>query len=222
MKVVTVLKSGGDFDQEYVKRIYNSIDFNYLSQFEIEFVCLSDMDDVPNKIPLWNHHVNDPYFKGWWAKMEIFRPDILDDDIFYLDLDTVIVKPIEEFLTTLKYVSMPIFLNDFYYPEKLATGMMFIPKHIRRHIWDDWDICPEYWMQNLRGDQNFIAENMKDNYYLWGTFNDMVKDFTCSYKAHIIKKYPQHLSPLKVDATKSSVVCFHGSPRPHEVNWQIN
>lgn len=110
----------------------------------------------------------------------------------------------------------PIMLSDFYVPERLASGVMYIPNDVRKIIWDVWSDGPISHMETHRGDQEFIAQTIG---HMCDRFDFLFPDLICSYKAHVIKDYPNHLNPLKIDPTKSKVICFHGKPRPKDVNF---
>ncbi|EPX3281717.1 hypothetical protein ACWY25_004862, partial [Escherichia coli] len=88
MKIALVLRSGGDYNASDVQWLVNQLPKDY------EIICLTDLKclHVPGVkvIPLINQWQK---CRGWWAKIELFRPDITDD-LFYLDLDTVIAGDI--------------------------------------------------------------------------------------------------------------------------------
>lgn len=84
---------------------------------------------------------------GWWAKIELFRPDITDD-LFYLDLDTVIagdIRPILEDPPT----SFTM-LRDFYHPQYRGSGALWIPNSVKAHIWSAFWQDPEGWIARKR------------------------------------------------------------------------
>ena len=208
MKIVTVLKTGKDFDREYVERIAESVPACF------EFVCLSDDPSVPGYIPLKYD------YPTWWSKMEMFRPNIISDDIFYLDLDSIIVDDLSEELRAFDGFTNIIMLSDFYRPEKLASGVMFVPSKFRRRIWNEWiKRNPTAIMSEYRGDQDFIGELVDGEA---SVFDEVFPDWICSYKAHIAKTYPKHVTPQEIDPSKSKIVCFHGKPRPRDVDWRLN
>ena len=91
MKIVIVYKQGGDFTREYVKRIRDGI---LPSRYKFE--CLTD-DPVLFEAEEFCRPLEFDY-PGYWSKMEMFKPSIANDDIFYLDLDTVIREDIDDFL----------------------------------------------------------------------------------------------------------------------------
>jgi hypothetical protein len=47
------------------------------------FVCLSNTDVPCERIPLEHN------WPGWWSKIELFRPELFDDRVLYLDLDVI-------------------------------------------------------------------------------------------------------------------------------------
>ncbi|EFO2868674.1 hypothetical protein IH240_004512, partial [Escherichia coli] len=62
----------------------------------IRSVCLTDAEHIEGveTAPLFYN------WPGWWAKMELFNPDhpvIGKEDLFYLDIDTVITGDLHEF-----------------------------------------------------------------------------------------------------------------------------
>lgn len=64
-----------------------------------QFACLSDVD-VPGVecIPLKHD------WSGWWAKLELFRPD-MPTDFLYTDLDNVILGPIDELVESQQFIA---------------------------------------------------------------------------------------------------------------------
>lgn len=84
-----------------------------------EFLCLSDVD-VPGVrcIPLKYN------WPGWWAKLEMFRPDIPGDFLF-TDLDNVLLGPIDDF-----------FPGKFTVNGEFGSGLMYIPSNVKSLAWD--------------------------------------------------------------------------------------
>jgi hypothetical protein len=72
------------------------------------------------------------------------------------------------------------------------------------HIWRIWDRCgrPQF---ITGGDQAWI-ESVQPTYDQW---QEMYPDQIFSYKLHCEQGTPDN----------ARVICFHGQPRPHEVNW---
>lgn len=210
--IVCVYKTGGDFDGEYVETIHEKLKHH-------NFVCLTDADDVPKHIP---QKPLQHGWKTWWSKMEMFDPFLTTADILYFDLDTVIVGDnIERMYDACDHHNM-IMLSDFYFPENLASGIMFIPNEQKELFWDEYVDDSDWVINNFRGDQDFLAYVIKKHDIAVDRWNEILPDYIASYKTHVIKSYPQHIKPLEVDVTKSNIICYHGKPRPKDTNWASN
>jgi hypothetical protein len=198
-RVMCVLRSGREYGPQDVAALDHCLK-RFLPGFTLE--CLSDVDVPVPRIPLTEN------WPGWWSKMELFRPGILGD-IFYLDLDTVIVRPIEH-LATIGRLTM---LADFYYPQQIASGLMYLPQSCRAAVWNKWIANPQGHMaENLRGgDQAFLRTipAMRDAECWQKAFPDQV----ISYKVHLIVKAGRKTLP-----ESARIVCFHGKPRPRSVD----
>lgn len=203
MIIACTYKTGGDFDAEYVIHLHEQ-----LGHYG-RFICFTDADDVPDYIEQVKLKHN---WSGWWSKIEMLG---YDEDILSFDLDTIIVGSITEMLhIALKGWERLIMLSDFYFPEKPASGLMYVPNKIGTGLYQKFLTKPDFYMAKYRGDQDFISAQL-DSIDRWDGL--LGQDYICSYKAHIIKSYPKHLKPKQVDATKSKIICFHGKPRPKDV-----
>lgn len=166
----------------------------------VDFECLSNVN-VPGVecIPLKHD------YPGWWAKLELFRPDYPGDFLF-LDLDTVITGPLDDILAVRKLT----LLRDFYrdgkkLKEGLGGGLIYLPEDERAPVWDFWAQQPQLRMREYsRGDQ-FLFEK----FYLQSAarWQDVVPGQVVSWKVHCGRGVP-------LDAR---IVCFHGVPRPWSV-----
>jgi len=141
LTVVCVLKSGGCYTPEYVKRLKDGVDNNLSGH---NFVCLSDVEVPCDRIDL------EKGYHGWWSKIEIFK---LSGPVLYIDLDTVITGDLTEIA---EYPHTFTMLSDFYYPEKPASGIMAFNGNYRS-IFDDYDPSVTY---SGHGDQGYIAEKV--------------------------------------------------------------
>lgn len=204
--VACVLKSGGDFNAEYVERLRDGAAKNLKGH---RFLCLSDVDVPCERMPLRHD------WPRWWSKMELFRPDLDGGDFLYFDLDTLIVGDLSE-IARARDLTM---LSDFFDSKRLASGVMYLPWFDRADVWRKWIKDPERHMRDFRGhgDGGFIG-SVKGKAQRW---QDDVPGQIVSYKAHV--RAPQH--PIEKGNGKipkgARVVCFHGKPRPHEVQWTV-
>lgn len=195
MRAFTVLRSGGEYTPTHVERLEAQI---VTWAPSLELVCLTDYHEASwlgSDIQLTRG------YPGWWSKMELFRPDI-EGDILYFDLDTTIVGPLDGF-----DCGVVTLLRDFYRPDGLGSGLMFLPESARREVWDKWIEKPEHYIANTRrGDQGFLETVWLDRASRW---QDVLPGKVVSYKVDV-------RSTGKVPAG-ASVVCFHGKPRPWAV-----
>lgn len=156
-------------------------------------VCLSDVD-VPGvkTIPLRTD------WPKWWAKLEMFGPS-LDGDVLMIDLDTVVLDlPAMPDRTTV--------LRDFYRHELIGSGLMFVTAEDRARVWEAFNRDPARIMASCRkwprwGDQGFLMDHLAGAQ----RWQDVAGVY--SYKAHCQGGLPGG----------AQVVCFHGKPRPWEV-----
>lgn len=133
---------------------------------------------------------------GWWSKMELFAPE--NESIrpcLFFDLDTYVLGDISDLLQPFEGLGM---LRDFNFPERPASGVMFVPRDTDR-IWREWERCPQLHMDRAgrKGDQAFIGKFC--DWFIQDRFEGIV-----SYKKHA-RENPT-----------GRIVCFHGFPKPHE------
>jgi len=197
LTVACVLRSGKCYDAEYVRRLRHGVVSNLSGPYE--FVCLSDVDVPCKRIPLTTN------WPGWWAKMELFK---LPGPVLYFDLDTVIAGDLSEIAAAAQTHPL-IVLRDFYRTDGFGSGMMGWNSDLR-DLHDKFGAAPDQWRDRLggRGDQGFIEETVdRRDITLW---QDLLPGQVVSYKVHVRdKEFPPD----------ARVVCFHGRPKPHEVNW---
>jgi len=204
---VCVLKTGGDYTPEYVYKLRSMIKKN--TKRKIHFRCLTDSTALklaPEEvIPLRNN------WPGWWSKIELFRHGIFPDSrqVVYFDLDTVILKSIDSLFKPFSGFRM---LDNFRGSTFLMSGIM------------TWDCDLSFIYEKLRnkkaprfskaggdliGDQTFIEKTYKS-----ATRKNPIKIqeslSVISYKRDFLMNDYKH--------NGAQVICFHGQPRPHEVN----
>lgn len=207
MRIYTVLKTGGDFKISHVHALKRQLD--QFAPFD-DFICLSDVN-VPgvNTIKLKSQ------WPGYWAKMELFDPEI-KGDFLYMDLDTVILDDISHF-----EVGKTTLLRDFYRdgvhrsrslnivkPEGLGSGLMYLCEKDRGQVWRAFNRAPLNAINlniNL-GDQGFLEKYFLNDADRW---QDVLPGQVVSWKVHCLAG---HIPP------SAKIVCMHGTPRPWAVN----
>lgn len=166
----------------------------------VEFECISDVS-----IPGIQCRAPSGPWPGWWAKMSLFDPQVPGDFLF-LDLDTVIVGPLDDFLKAKKLT----FLRDFYrdgkkLKEGLGGGLIYVPEFGREDVFRFWQTNPAFNMRlYCRGDQHLFERFYLNTAARW---QDVVPGQVVSWKVHCAKGIPP----------EARVICFHGKPRPWEV-----
>lgn len=202
LTVACVYKPGNGFSEEYVTRLRDGVKEHCKANYE--FVCLTNQR-VPgvNCLPLERSN------RGWWNKLELFR---LQGPIVYFDLDTVIVDDITDICTYLHVFSA---LSNFKRGVFASGFMAWCGDHSYLNVDIDKQTDREYnggetgkW--DRHGDQGYISEHLQVEPEMT---NDIFPGRFVSYKWQVRRqgKVPKG----------ASVVCFHGRPRPHQINWRL-
>ena len=193
--VLCVLRSGGDFLPEHVEHLYQAV--RHHAAGHVRFVVLSD---VPLYAKVEQHPLRTDWPR-WWAKMELFDPVHQQfGDLLYLDLDTVIVGDLAD---VLKVRALTV-LTDFQKPNRIGSGLMFIPAEERPMIWSAFTRDPARAMRTSpRGDQQFLEACGWQTAERW---QDL--------RPHQVISYKQHVQRRRRIPKDARVICFHGQPRP--------
>lgn len=86
--LITVLKSGGRYDATWVARLAGGVR-RHAPAFE-RILCLTDL---PLAIDGVERAALRHDWPAWWAKMEAFRPGLVEGTALLCDLDTVLTGP---------------------------------------------------------------------------------------------------------------------------------
>lgn len=203
MQVVTVLRSGGDFLPRHVQALRRAVFEN--SPPGTEFVCLSDtpIPGVKTRPLFYN-------WPGFWAKMELFAP-WMEGDFLYMDLDTVILGPIDDFLK----------------PRPLTTfggALMWLPQEGRAEVWRLYHENRKTIVQEYGGEDVFLRAVWAGQHTVPRTFVDqvlrdrkMTRQWSDELPGQVIfRKYRGLLQPsmLGTSSNNARIVIFSGLPRP--------
>lgn len=207
-KIITVLRSGGDFNLSHVLALRDECN-TYAPG--VKFHCLSDNGAAPGLIELEHG------WPGWWAKMEMFK---IPGPCLYLDLDTVVTSSLKSILWAVEdeYEERLIVLRDFNPKQRLlGTGLMgwnndqsWIYKAFKEapRFHQEHNRSPRYW-----GDQGFMERLVRKAPVppaeMIAYWQDKVPGQVVSYKKDCL---------LNGVPEATSVVCFHGNPRPWDTN----
>lgn len=192
LTVVCVMKSGGDFDEDYVFALRKGVE-KHLG-IPHKFICYTDL-----LIPGMSIRFLTENLDGWFSKFEIFKEI---GPALYLDLDTIITGDITPLAQSIIDQGEAFWMLEAFYPlRKWASGIMG---------WTgDWNWliphCKRY-AGLYQMDQECIAKALVE---------DGRKPRVIGRDFHKIYSYKHHCQDgLPGDAR---IVCFHGKPRPKEV-----
>jgi hypothetical protein len=203
MKIYTVLKTGVFHNKK--KKV------QYLPEHVIwmrdqcavhakgyEFVCLSDV-----QIPTVQTIKLEKNWEGWWSKIELFR----FTDVFYLDLDTVLLNDIRHLLDLDGFYALNSMSNHRDPSGKLLMGSGVMSwKGDYSHVYNGFDpkMIPTYSKDWRRwGDQGYIGERVNSR-----RFQDDFPKSIYSYK----------FSGIDIENPPGDIICFHGNPKPWDTD----
>lgn len=207
--VACVLRSGGLYTPAWVYALKHGLTLHMREPYQLLVLTDTPAAFGPWGLPL-RHNL-----PGWWAKMELFRPDVwggeVPERVLYLDLDTLVVGPLDDLWAAIRAGSDTLLamLSDFYRPHMAESGVMaFTPGEHTAKIWERFIAAPEQNMQHFHGDGRFISDQAP-----WALrLQEMVP--------------PGQIVSFKVDAragrpADARIVCGHGRPRFNtiEAGW---
>lgn len=162
INVVCVLRQGGKvgYDYQWVEKLKKSIERNL--SYEHKFICLSDCEVPCDRIELISEST------GFWAKMELFRPNLFTGPVLYIDLDTVICDNIDPIVDLCKDKSFVMWYEE---DKNIDSSAMMYWNGDYSYLWNLYKSQPlEYWKSlyaapPLYGDQALISENTKHDLF---------------------------------------------------------
>lgn len=197
--ILCVLKSGGIYDAGWVRKLRDGV-ARHLSQPH-KFVCLSDIEVPCERIPMkhdWPH---------WWGKIGMFEPGVITGKTLYMDLDTVITDKIDEFADLPYDFAM---LENFNDDEMIGSGVMWFKDKAPAGVYEKFIEAPQRIMDFYKSAK--VGSYMGDQAFVWDCLDRRVDTISSpslrSYKRHCCNGLPKG----------TSIVCFHGRPRPTEIN----
>jgi hypothetical protein len=158
INVVCVLRTGGKvgYDSTWVEKLQRGVT-KHLS-VPHQFVCLSDCEVPCKRIALENSG------KGFWSKIQLFKPELFVGPVLYLDLDTVIcnsLDPIVERIQAQEFVmwyeaDKHIHSSAFMWWRKDHSWLWKLYRQQSSEYWADLYSAPP-----LYGDQAFVSERVR-------------------------------------------------------------
>lgn len=217
---------GNGYDWQYVEKLYNMLCRNLAAEVRMH-VYTEHHRSVP---PHMTKHILDDWGitgpkRSWWYKMQLFNPAHFTGDLLYLDLDVVIANSMNwvrdhstDYLWTMR---------DFRYLQRRDTttmnsSMMWF--NVSRYSWI-WD---QFNKQELKstiskypGDQDYLSAVLlpgqqrrffEDCFFESFRWQCLDGGYDFAKRRHLKPGSGVHIQP------GTSVVVFHGSPKPAEVH----
>lgn len=224
LTVACVYRSGGEYCPDDVVRLARGVHSHLTIPFRM--VCLTDRSDEVSRHSAWYSDMTCQIhrllanWRGWWSKMEVFG---LAGPVLYLDLDTVIVGSLDELAYRVLESDKLLMLRGFYRGDRCSGIMGWGAGVSTQWILDSFiaDLRnPPAYVQTetalrmtmktrtCRGDQEWL-DHLLNTTLTPTVFVQDVASGIYSYKVNVKGV------GLPNDAR---VVCFHGKPRPSEVD----
>jgi hypothetical protein len=204
LNVACVLKSGGEFSASHVWRLAAQVDRHLLVPHQ--FVCLTD-------IPVYFE--NSAYIRyirlahdwvGWFSKIELFRPNLLDGPILYFDLDTLIVGNIDYLVGDHRLTV----LRNFWNAKRIGSAVMSwsadLSEVYSKFLDNAGRYIQEYQHPDKWGDQAFLKDHAPVEPEFW---QDKLPGRIVSYRRHCLRDAGEVKVP-----DGASVICYGGKFRP--------
>lgn len=209
--IACVYSKSKDFSIDYVK-----VFANIFKDLGFPLICFTDYEGggFPSnveRIPLkysWG--------KGWWAKMELFRPDVHPYNLFFTDLDNIFLSPAtlkKDFIDRLEndYSDRPLMIKDLDHSQKrLQSAIMWIPHSTKGIVWQPFIKAPEDAINasGIYGDAKIIRK-----YLINGETCDTFQDVFGEDKIISFHLHWRRMDPRKRNNLHPMVMCFHGAGR---------
>lgn len=198
---IVCLKAGEAYGPEYVNILFDMVRRNLTEGFPGKFHCITDdptgLDDGIETIQL------PADLETWWGKLYMFKKGLFSDGerCLFLDLDTLIVGNIDEIA---KYEGEFATLRDFYFPQQVGPAVIaWKAGGVASTVWDEWEAQGK--PRHSMGDLWWINNLDK------GRFRTQIDILQVKFPDKFVS-YKVSCKPFPPKGT--SVVCFHGQPKP--------
>ena len=238
MKNVVCIKWGKKFGVEYVNKLYNAVQRNL--SLKHRFICLTDdAEGIVAGVETFDIPRAD--LKICWNKLALFDRGIhnIEGQILFLDLDVVIVKPIDDlflFQPESKFVSIKEWVSvDYALPDMTpfnASAMRFdvgaFPFIVEEFYKErDVTLIEEIFFDEAAsklGQSEKVTYNDLDGFPPRVFNGDQEWEYYMLYKNNVkVDYYPEGwLASYRYGFdSKARVIVFHGEPKPEQVSDEI-
>ena len=174
------------------------------------FYCLSDVPfdiDGVERIPLIHG------WPGWWSKLELFRPGLFDDNVFYIDLDMAILHNIDHFVSIADpdefWILNSMSKNTSPERSKAVNSSMMAWNGDYSYLYDAFCQNPKRYMKEYS-----VSHKWADQEFINDRHNDLQR-FQLLYPGQIMSYLKNYRTDE--DVIRCRVMCFHGEVKPQDV-----
>jgi hypothetical protein len=163
INIACVLRQGGKvgYDSTWVEKLKNSVSRNLILPHR--FICLSDCKVECDRIPLTDSG------RGFWSKLELFKPNQFLGPVLYIDLDTVICGNINELVNKCKNEKFVMWVER---DKNIHSSALMYWNGDYSYLWDIYKSQSlDFWREiysepPLYGDQAIVSENVEHKTFL--------------------------------------------------------
>lgn len=218
---------GSGYDWVYVDKLYNML-CKYLHR-DIRFHVYTEIDrPVPDHMIKHNliewHGISGPK-KSWWYKLQLFNAEHHSGNLLYFDLDTLIIRDINWIpeLSTDKFWT----IKDFRYLQapgwdEINSSVMWW--NVKRFDWV-WQQFKQLDINTIirtyrGGDQAYLTKaiDYQDRRYFSSEHTQSWRWECLDGGTDFTTRKARNPGTGTVIADLTSIVVFHGTPKPHEIN----
>ena len=219
INVITVCTE--KYAPEYANKTLSMFSRNYGGDFTA--FCITDKK---SEITGDYHFIDkNPLFTGWWNKILIFGQKLPHENTLYVDLDLLIMNPINEvleFATDSLFKFQIACFGDHvsWMNESFGSAFMYFNQSKMSWIYDEFIGDLENNMNTFGGDQIWIGKRLSSVLYLEHHFDNFVKSLKCDL---MFRSSHNGKIQLPIDLEKNFMLLnCHGQPKPHqlrEIGW---
>lgn len=217
---------GTGYDWVYVEKLYSMLNRGLRNRVRLHVYTEADRA-VP--APMIKHVLEDlPDItgpkSGWWYKLQLFNPEHHSGNLLYFDLDTIIVRDIA-WITEFPTVKLWTIRDFRYLYEPTFSGMnsSIMWFNVARYawIWQDFKAMDKTQIKTVypKGDQQYLTQKLGVNEIRFLSDERVQSWRWQAWDGGMnFKKRAQNTPGTGTKLSdKSSVLVFHGQPKPHEL-----
>ena len=214
--IVTALFNGDNTDiphsvdvyaPDYVDKLYRGIARNFRGTFD--FICLTDKN-YKFEEPIIQKRLSmsvDQY--GWMCVVDVYRPDLCVGKRLTIGLDTIITGPLDDILEHNTKIGL---CTDPIVPEFVCNAITLASPEFCVELWDLWENNKKEIMETCIFEIFGVPSEME---LLRKYYNDADR-LDVLFPGRILS-YKLHIRDEKIPVENTSIIYYHGLPKPHEM-----